>query len=561
MHRSAGAGKVRGRAALFTLIIVAAFLCVSLISALPLPQGLSPIATASGASGTEYNILNEQCDLYVTKSGGGHIEYLITVQNLGPTLKVLDIRMPNSRYSLDSAKASINGMSISSDKITDSDKVTGIHLDFGSNAIQTNNVGTIYLKIWDPVIAIKDEQYGGYAAITLTPAWFPSGENDLTTILALSIHLPQNISTTEIFVKGEHYTDIGPDALDRTTAHWEYSNVRWSEKAPNTRMGITVPDKYVEANSKFWSVTVLGDMGAYLVVIIIVAVLLIGGMAVGAYFIGKRLGSKPAYKRPLIIKEVSLIDNSLTPSTFAYLSRYKPQKVLTLHLLESAKAGTVKASMSGGLRLETLREDKKETFTRLSGGQPTPETVSAYFEDLAKGLKAKGASFDLNKGLDGFGPRVVLGWEALRGAKGALPEVQAMSRNIIWLLADEEFDSKWKEFARDRKELTIPLWLYRLTFDRPSDWVKGMGLPKDVGFADLVKEHGGPRGVTVRMKELTKGITGLTDRIGGVFMDRDKIKDVLSKAPEFEARSKRKPNVASLPASNKGVYQRFGGGV
>lgn len=554
---------VFGRVTLFALIIVQAFLCVSLIAVLPIPQDLNPIATAQGATGTEYNILNEQCDLYVTKSGGGHIEYLITVQNLGPTLKGLDIRMPNSRYSLDTAEASINGMSISSDKITDSDKVTGVHLDFGSNAIQTNYVGTIYLKIWDPVVAIKDEQYGGYAAITLTPTWFPPSENDLTTLLTLSIHLPQNISTTEIYTKGEHYTDIGPDAQDRTTAHWEYSNVRWSEQAPNMRMGITLPDKYVEAHSKFWSVTLLGDMGAYLVIIIIVAVLLMGGMAVGAYFIGKRLGNKPPYKRPLIMKGVSLIDNSLTPSTLAYISRSDPEKVLTLRMLESAKAGTVKATVSNnGLRLESLREDKKDPFTRLSGQQIGPEAVSAYFEDLAKALRAKGACFDLNKGLDGFGPRVEMGWEALRGTKGlALPEVQAFNRNIIWLLADEQFDEKWKEFARDRKELTIPLWLYRLTFDRPADKVKGMGHPKDEGFADLIMEHGGPKGVTVRTKELTKGITGLVNRLANHFLDQEKIKAALGGSPVFDIRSKRKSSVTSLPPSNKGAYQRFGGGV
>jgi len=561
MHRSAGAGKIRGRMMLFALITMMAVLCVSLISMLPLPQETSPVATVQGASGTEYNILSEQCDLYVTKSGGGHIEYLISVQNLGTTLKGLDIRMPNSRYSLDTAKASISSMAIPLDKITDSDGVTGVHLDFGSNAIQTNGVATIYLKIWDPVIAIKDEQYGGYAAITLTPAWFPSSENELTTSLTFSIHLPQNISTTEVFAKGEPYTSIGPDEQDRTTAYWGYKNVRWSEKAPYMRMGISVPDKYIEANSKFWSVTILGALGSYLIIIIIVAVLLIGGLAVGAYFVGKRLGSKPAYKRPLIMKEVSLIDNSLAPSTLAHISRSKPQKVLTLRLLESAKAGTLKAIMANGLRLEALREDRNDPFTRLSGQQMAPEAVSAYFEDLSKGLKAKGAAFDLNKGLDGFGHRVELGWEAVRGAKGPLSEVQALNRNIIWLLADEQFDPKWKEFARDRKEITIPLWLYRLTFDRPSDKVKGMGLPKDEGFADLVKEHGGPRGATVRTKELSKGITGLVDRLSGLLMDQDKIRAALGKVPEFEVRSKHKPNVASLPASNKGAYQRFGGGA
>jgi len=533
---------------------------------------ISPAGEAEAASEYNYTILKESCDLQMDPNGGAHIEYLITINNQGKFLQGLDIRMPNLRYDLDTAQAQISGNMLSSSNVKQSSKYdNGVYLDFGVYPIPSNGVGTVWLKIWAPVIALEDDKYEDYSKIRFTPAWFPEEDNTMTNELVFTIHLPPGIPNNDIFPLGEKFTTQESDTQG-TIVRWEYEDITWSKSSSRPDMGVRVPSKYVEAKSEFWEITIYEYLEFFspLNVLILLGIVIV--IIVLAILLNKMIGKRTPYKSPTFTVEATKVDHSLDPVTFAYLDGKRPKRVLAILLLLSLRDGVVKIGPKEPL---TLQQEwgkgsvKNNPYLKLLDGQLEVGRVKIFFRELDQSLGSKAKSYDLNETKSYYERRVEHAWKRLNATKHPLDEIRVMDQEIGWMAQEKYMKKKWGKHISTRDEVTIPEWLFLLLYNEPDykAWTVQADIKDDdQGYLQFLKRSARPffntSGVTVDGEDTDENLIETIYDFEQFIESKKDVKRYLATVKRYKPKDvTKKPNIKTLPEENKGTYIKYGGGV
>jgi hypothetical protein len=541
------------------------FILLFLLMLLHLP----PVGQVQADSQHRYTILKETCDLRVNPNGGAHIEYLISIQNEGKLLEGLDIRMPNRRYDLSSAQARISGFIIPEDNIKQSGKYeNGVYLDFGSYPIPTNGLGSVWLRIWDPVIAFEDDKYQDYSKIDFTPAWFPEEENTYTRELEYNIHLPAGIPTNDIFVLGEMYTTLDsiPEGIK---VQWVYENINWSRGEERKDLGVRVPSEHVEAHSQFWEITIYEYLDFFTPLNIAILIGIVIVLIVAIILLNRAIGKRVPYNPPSFTKEISRVDHSIGPTTFAYLDGKRPRRILAMLLVQSLKEGVVKIETKEPLRLSQGKGKstiENNPFQSLKNGALDLENTKAFFQGLRTGLDEKGKVFDMGATKKHFAKRVDNAWSRLASSKGALEESKNLDRELLWMLMDKGMKKRWGRHIHTRDEVNIPEWLFLFLYDDKEYRRKRVQAKGSSPFLDFLKNKTNSvfnlSGVTIDGEDFDEKLIDTLYQLEEGIESRAEIKKYLSTINRYTPRaSEKKPNLRNLPEANRGAYIKYGGGA
>lgn len=543
-----------------TLLILLALLVV---------PSLPPVGQVQADSEHRYTILKETCDLRVDPNGGAHIEYLISIQNEGKHLEGLDIRMPNRRYDLSSAQARISGLIIPGNDIKESGKYeNGVHLDFGINPIPTNGLGTVWLRIWDPVIAMEDDKYQDYSKIDFTPAWFPVKENTLTSELEYNIHLPTGIPTNDIFVLDEMYTSLesNPDGIK---VQWIYKNINWSWEEERKDLGVRVPSEHVEAHSEFWEITMYEylDFFTPLNIALLIGVVIV--LIVAIILLNRAIGKRVPYDPPTITKGISRVDHSIDSTMFAYLDGKRPRRILAMVLVQSLKEGTIKIDSKKPLKLSRGKGKssiENNPFESLKNGALDPDAIKYYFQALKSGLDERGKTFDIGATKTHFTKRVDNAWARLASSKGALEESKNLDREILWMLLDKGIKKRWGRHIHTRDQVTIPEWLFLFLYDDREYRRKRVQAKGSTPFLDFLKKKTNSvfnqSSVTIDGEDFDEKLIDTIYQLEEGIESSAEIKRYLSTIKRYKPGAPgKKPNLKNLPEANRGVYIKYGGGA
>ncbi len=531
----------------------------------------APVSTASAQSGYTYTILKEECTLYVDPNGGADIEYLISIQNQGAFLKGLDIRMPNIRYDLDSAQATISGNLLSSSQITESKKYDkAVHVDFGANPIPSNGLGTLWLKVWDPVMALEDKEYSDYSTIAITPAWFQEDENTVVRELVVTIKLPLDTPPGDVVAVEDVFKSKESDG-QTLNVQWTFENIHWSKSSVRRDIGIRVPSDNVEAHSEFREITLyeyLELVTPLNIAILIGAVIL---LIIAIILLNRAIGKRAPYEPPTFTKDVSLVDQTLGPAKFAYLDGRKPQRIMAILLLLAIRDGVVTVSSKDPLKIRQGKgksRDPNSPFKQLNNGMLDPVAVRSYFEDIKEDLDTKAGDYDLEATKKHYARRMEHSFTRLGAAKGALEEIRTIDQEIGWMILDRSIKKRWGNYLQDNEEVTIPEWLFLLLYD-DKDYTTMRFKPAggNLDFFSYLKDRAGTifelSGVTVDGEDTDEL---LIEQIYGFekLIEADpEVKSYLSTIRKYKpsGSSKTKPNLKKLGESNRGAYIKYGGGV
>ncbi len=189
-----------------------------------------------------FSVDTESVWVYVQEDGSADIVYEVTY-TCDPgahPIDIADIGLPNDYYDLSTARATINGQSVSG--IYKSEWLdTGVEIHLGSNTILPGQTGTMYLEINNPHMVYQDSQDEEYASVRFYPHYYDSQNAHGTTYLQVTIYFPPGVQPDETRYHDTEFTEA--TVLDgRPVMTWIDEQARPDRQY---QFGVSFPKKYV----------------------------------------------------------------------------------------------------------------------------------------------------------------------------------------------------------------------------------------------------------------------------------------------------------------------------
>ncbi len=438
---------------------------------------LALVAPTSSAQNYSFNLQKNQVNLYINHDGSVQIVYDMTFANDpgAPPIDVVDVGMPNDTYQLSQIQASIGGAALTN--ITNSPYVKpGVAVEFGSQAIQAGQTGTLHLEATVHNMIYQDTKDSAYASIEFAPTWFDSQFVHGVTQLTVNFHFPPGVTSEEPRYHGTEFTSAQIQN-DRVVYTWVNDNASGSKKYV---FGASFPKKYLAAGVVQKAPAFNLNLGAICSSPIWWFVLFGVGWAFLA-FLGSRAQKrrKMDYMPPSLAVEGSGVKRGLTAVEAAVLLEAPLNKVVTMILFGLVKKGIVTVEAEKPLRVKPLEELPKDVklwyYERrfLSAVKPNGTLDESELRELVIDLIG-----DVNKKLTGFSRKetkayyqdiAARAWDQVEAAQ--TPEVlgQRWGDGLEWTMLEDDWDSRTRRVFRDRP-VTLPYWWW---FYRP--WVASTG--------------------------------------------------------------------------------------
>jgi hypothetical protein len=232
-------------------------LFVSFLLMLLLLPTIPPVSQNTRAQDYSFETLRQHCHVYIEKDGSVHIKYEFEFNDILGTLDGVDVGMPNSFYSLDSATARvyINGRQVIH-TIRDSPYIPmGIAVEF-SDPFSIDSHIEVFFEADNPHMVYDDVKNPGYAGIQFRPTWFSSEfQEGSTRDLQVWVYLPENLNDRSMvkYLAGHQYSSINWNSSEnRLIAHWDYGSKYPQEIMDgDCDVGVSFPDEYVDVHYRY----------------------------------------------------------------------------------------------------------------------------------------------------------------------------------------------------------------------------------------------------------------------------------------------------------------------
>ena len=195
---------------------------------------LVPITTR--AQNYLFSVPSVVFQVFVQPDGSARLVYDIEFENLGSTIDIVDIGVPNKNYQLSNFSASVDGRSLSDIRPSEYVK-PGVEVHLGSGSIPSGQSGTLHVEFTMPDLVYQDLTSKDLASLQITPTWFDSQFVSGTTNLEIAVHLPEGVSIDELKWQGTPYDQTGI-VDDRAVAVWLFNDTSFT--GPE-KVGISFP--------------------------------------------------------------------------------------------------------------------------------------------------------------------------------------------------------------------------------------------------------------------------------------------------------------------------------
>lgn len=324
----------------------------------------------------------------------------------------------------------------------------------------------------------------GYDIVTFIPPWWDMNIKDTR----VKFYLPGNVPSDEVFTGQRLYDNIGVEQ-GRTWVYFESKDL-----APNERFDVAVsfPDSYMAAGAvagKSGLTKTIGEFAGFLdtltsctcpfIVILLVIIMLIGS-------IFGPLMRKP-YSSPVVTMDGIGVNKNLDPVEAATLLRVDPKRVLTMIMFGMMKSGNLKLISTDPVRLELISRKGLNYYEKLFADSIIEDRLDEdrlleCFKVLARRVVDKTRPYCRKDTEDYYRSKIEEAWQEVKAVDTPELKLEKYDTNMLWLMADEEFAKKTKDYVSDLPEsrtVRVPeyYWWYPYYFGLPHYWGQGHGQP------------------------------------------------------------------------------------
>jgi len=448
--------------------------------------GLILLAPTALAQNLRFTLDDNVVNLYLNSDGTVLIAYdmTFTCDAGADPITDVDIGMPNSSYSLASARASIDGAPLTN--ITKSPYVNpGVAVSLGSHPIRPGQTGTLHVEVPVQKMYYQDTSDSAYASINFVPHYYGSDIVHGITHLEVTFHFPPGVTSEEPRYHNVQYSAAGLDDQGRVYYTWVNNSALGSQAYT---FGASFPQKYLTAGVVQKQPAFNINFGSLCSSPVLWFVVIGGGMA-GLSFLGSasQKRRKMQYLPPSLGVEGTGIKRGLTAVEAAILLEAPLNKVLTMILFSLVKKGQIVVESQKPLKVQvtppagisvnappgdTELRDYEKSF--LAAVEPDGTLKEKALRDMVVDLIG-----DVNKKVTGFSRKeteayykdiAARAWQQVEAAD--TPEVLGArwGEGFEWTMLDKDWEDHTRQVFQNRP-VVVPIWWWGY---RP--WVGG-GLP------------------------------------------------------------------------------------
>ncbi len=444
------------------------------------------LASSSAFAQSYYFELNRlAADVFINSDGSISLAYQFGFTNTpsASSIEYVDVGMPNSSFSLDGAKANVDGQPVSLSRSDYEGNGSGFAVVLGSAAIRPGKSGTVYVTIPHAGTWLHfDDNDKNLASFAFSPTWFGSKYVTGSTYISVSFHLPPGVQPEEprwhAAPSGwspEPQTSLDSDG--RVVYTWENQQASGSTEYT---FGASFPAQYVPAAaiSQPSIFEMLGVSADTCFTFLCCGGIFASIIGIGWWSTEASKRRKLQYLPPKIAIEGLGIKRGLTAVEAATLMELPLDKVMTMILF-----GVVKKEAAAVKTRDPLE---------LTLASPLPEGINPYEQDFLKAFEKTDKAerrkalqtmmIDLvtsvsNK-MKGFSRKETIAyyknitekaWTQVEAAQTPEVKSEAYEKNIEWTMLDKDYDDRTRDVFRTGPVI-IPTWWgrYDPTFSRPA---------------------------------------------------------------------------------------------
>jgi hypothetical protein len=387
------------------------------------------------------------------------IYYSITFRNYGQPIDIVDIGLPDNNYHLNSAKASIDGVNLST--ILKSSAIpVGVEVHLDNKAIPSGKEGTLDFSIVTKKRIYQDEKDPNYASVVFMTTYFGSEYTSGNTRVGCQFLFPIGAKPDEVRYHQTPFTRASVNKDGRVLYEWIVEN---GSPSKGYTFGASFPKKYVKEVIKVSAFEkVLKAFGALIgsflkfffanipccFVVFFIFVFIMG--AINGY------RRKMQYLPPSVGMDGVEIRRGLTVPEVAVLMEEPLNKVLSLILFGMLRKGYIKiVSTTPTLKIEKVGDKEpdlsyeKELLKAITDDQKINEKeAQAILVDLIKRVTEKMKGFSRKKSILYYKEIMKKAWDQVGK--------ENYEDAFEWLVADKDFkEESLKRFPSDNFPIPI----------------------------------------------------------------------------------------------------------
>ncbi len=335
----------------------------------------------------------------------------------------------------------------------------------------------VYLRINSnlPGFVYKADKEG-YDIVEFIPPWWDMYITDTQ----VKFYLPGNVPKDQVYTGSKLYDNLGVED-NRTWVYFESKDL-----SPNQQFKVAVsfPDSYMSSGAVIdkqggyttdFGLGLLSSLFSCSCPMIFVAFIFI--MIVGS--IGGSLLRKP-YDSPVVSMDGIGVNKNLDPVEAATLLRIDPKRVLTMIMFGLMKNGNIKLLGTDPIRLEPVSRKGLNYYEKLYmdaivGDKLDEDKLLDCFKVLARRVVDKTRPYCRKDTEDYYRTKIEEAWAEIKAVDTPELKLEKYDTNMFWLMADEQFTKKTKEYVSDApgsNTVFVPnyYWWYPYYFGLPHHW-------------------------------------------------------------------------------------------
>lgn len=419
------------------------------------------------ASGQNYNfsVPEFKCVVEVNRDRSLDISYDILFECTPgySSIDVIDIGFPSNDFILNGVEASVDGHSLT--RIYHSTYIdNGVEVYLDGNAIHSGEQGHFRLAGVNNNMVFLDTEDDDYASMVFTPTWFDGGLLTGLSDFSLTIVFPEGSDPDMARYHDRPFTGTAVDKDGRVVFVWEETRCVDSRYI----VGISFPEDLVDGpltekpKVPLLSADELGlifGFGIFFLFFSFILFIIIKAVR-------KANRRKEEYLPPKLGLEGSGIRRGLTAPLAAMLLEEKLDRVFVLIVFGLLKKGSleldgdklVKTGSTDGLR--SYEEELLKILPESPTGKPVPgKEIKEIFLEMIKVLSRKMDGYSLKESQEYYLSVIESAWNMVTANRSAEKAGEILGDRFQWLLADEKFNSRVREFSSDRGIL-LPMYMY-----------------------------------------------------------------------------------------------------
>ncbi|MCD1294824.1 hypothetical protein CUJ83_07405 [Methanocella sp. CWC-04] len=414
-------------------------LCITFIAIIIL--SMTPVASAEEY---RWQVNNQHVLLDVNTTGVVYMEYRIDADIVKGVWNEVWIPLTTSNqkvYYVEDGSSKRHDFRVEGGQI----KIQDFNLRPGDN-VKLNIYSSLY-----PFVYQADRE--GYDIVTFIPVWWDMYIDDTR----VKIYLPEGVSKDEVLTGKREY--------DNTMIENGQLAVYFEEKnlAPNQKFEVAVafPDKYMQPGAVFGKAEPTAE--PYFpgvtpfffedVCGCICPMLFFFGIFMIIIFAGASTKRNP-YSSPVVKMDGIGVNKELDPAEAATLLRIDPKRVLTIIMFQLMKKGNIKLISTDPIRLELVSKKGLKYYEKLFVESIVDDRLDEAkllecFKVIARRVVDKTRPYCRRDTEVYYRQKIYTAWDEIKAVETPELKLEKYDSNMMWLLADEEFKEKTKEYVSD----------------------------------------------------------------------------------------------------------------